>query len=144
MVRRRRKCRKVRNRYRPFAFYCARHWASVLCFQTPCKNLSVVAVQQTSGDFAEGLEGSRPMKYLLYLSGGNPGRTIGLKNGVRDMINSRRAVGGEGAGGSYYAREGGTYETKPSGDCNACPEKLRIDIPKSIETESFPSSVGTT
>jgi len=58
------------------------------------------------------------------------------------MINTRHIVGGEGEEWSHYAREGGTYHMKPSGGCNRWPKKFGEDVPKSIETESFPSSVG--
>ena len=51
-------------------------------------------------------------------------------------------VGGEGTEKSYYAREGGTYEIQWSGVRNGGPKKFGIDEPKSIETESFPSSDG--
>ena len=55
------------------------------------------------------------MEYLLYLSGGDSGRTICLKRGCH-TINTRCIVGGEDAESAYYAREGGTYGMKLSGD----------------------------
>ena len=57
-------------------------------------------------------------------------------------MNTRRTLGGKGAENSYYAREGGTYEIKTSGVWYGGLKKFGIDAPKSIETESFPSSVG--
>ena len=83
------------------------------------------------------------MEYLLYLSGCDSGRTVGLKKKDRQMTITRRGVGGGGAEDSYYAREGCTYEMKWLGGCNGCHKEFGIDVPKSIETESFPSSVGT-
>lgn len=58
------------------------------------------------------------------------------------IINTRHAASGKRAKSSYDAREGSTYEIKWSGDRDECSEEFRIDVPKSIETESFPSSVG--
>jgi hypothetical protein len=50
------------------------------------------------------------MEYLLYLSGGDSGRTICLKKRGCHVINTRQAAGGKDGKSSYYAREGGTYE----------------------------------
>lgn len=82
------------------------------------------------------------MEYLLYLSGGDAGRTISLEQTERQMSNAHHEMGGEDMESSYYARERGTYEVERSGDCDECSEEFWIDVPKSIETESFPSSVG--
>lgn len=82
------------------------------------------------------------MKYLLYLPGSDSGRAICLKE-ASHMVNTHRIVGGEGGKGSYYARECGTYEMKPLGAHHLFFKRFGNDVPKSIETESFPSSEGT-
>lgn len=48
------------------------------------------------------------MEYLLYLSGGDSGRTICLEKRGCHTINTRCTMGGECAESSYYAREGCT------------------------------------
>ena len=58
------------------------------------------------------------------------------------MINTARVVGGEVEESSYYAGEGGTYEIKRLGDHDERSRKFGNGAPKSIDTESFPSSVG--
>jgi hypothetical protein len=55
------------------------------------------------------------MEDLLYLAGGNSGRTIRLERRGCHMISTRPTMGGEGTQSSYYAREGGTYEIGSSG-----------------------------
>jgi len=82
------------------------------------------------------------MEYLLYLSGGDSGRTISLEKRGCHMISTRRAVGGKDVESSHYARECGTYEIEMVRGGNECSREFGIDVPKSIETESFPSSVG--
>lgn len=79
------------------------------------------------------------MEDLLHLSGGDSGRSISLEKKVRQMINTRRRA--VRVPSSYYAREGSTYERGVK-DRDGCSKEFRVDIPKSIETESFPSSVG--
>ena len=81
------------------------------------------------------------MEYLLHLSGGDSGRTIRLRETCH-VINNHHTMGGQAAECSYYAREGGTYEIEPLGYENESPKEIGNDTPKSIETESFPSSVG--
>ena len=75
------------------------------------------------------------MEYLLYLSGGDSGRAICLETRARHLI----IRGGEDAEKSYYARECGPYEIQWSGVPKL---NFGIDVPKSIETTSFPSSDG--
>ena len=58
------------------------------------------------------------------------------------VISARRAVGGKDGESSYYAREGGTCEIEIVNGRSWVSKEFGIDVPKSIETESFPSSVG--
>jgi len=83
------------------------------------------------------------VEYLLDLAGGDPGRPISLKKRGRQMISTRatqRAVRMRRV--LTMPEKVVPMKLKWSGHGNELSREFGIDVPKSIETESFPSSVG--